>query len=107
MSANDCVLSDEDGTIVTCNPAANVRLSTLTSGNTPKSLKPIDILPALSNDFSLSHAKSLTRGSTKCTNLSIKSNALSHLKVVLSITGVPSLNLKLLTEVFEFIITGF
>jgi hypothetical protein len=65
ISANDCAFSDDDGTMVTCNPAAKVKLSTLTSGNTPKSLKPIEKLPALSNDFSLSHAKSLTRGRIK------------------------------------------
>jgi len=100
-------LSDEEGTIVTCKPAAKVKLSTFTSGNTPKSLNPIERFQALSNDFSLSQAKSLTRGRTKVTNLSMKSKALSPLSVVLSITGVHSLNLKLLTDFLEFIITGF
>ena len=65
MNASESVLSLEVGTIVTCKPAGNVRLSTFISGKTLKSLKPKLKLPHLSKDFSFSPAKSLTLGSTK------------------------------------------
>jgi len=66
-----------------------------------------EIFPNLSNDFSLSPEKSLTLGRTKCTNLSTKSYALSHLNVTFNITGIHSLNLKLLTDFLALIKTGF
>jgi len=83
-------------TIVICIPIGVTTSSTDNSGKTLYVWSPILILlPHLSKDFSDIPPKSLTLGNTSFTNLSRKLYALSLLSVDCSITGIPSLSLKL------------